>query len=604
MNGINFMNAPCCYLEIGHASLHALNGNAGLELPLERLPNGRLTAACKEKLTAKLPAFLKKEAWQPRPRVLCAIGARGVSLRRFTLPAAAREDLPRLLSMQIEREFPLSPEELAWGYRQLGEPTPPRNGSPAQQEFLVAAVRKEVVEEYAELLSACGFNPHFTLAALARSYICPQPPAAYAVLDIAGNYSELMSFENGVPVAVRLLSWGGQDITKALAEKLGVSSEEAETLKAQFEQTATTPREVQPKFQAALEDALDGLARSLDGQLTVQKLYLSGKSTRNKDLALGLAQRLPAGIACSVFEPAPMEGRSAAVLGLKAAAENPSRTPPLLLQAKATNGAAPVARPAPWKWVGLAALLAVSLLALPYLEALLLKPHLAKKLAALKADRGRLPMIDRELEFLQHLKQNEPPYLDTLYILGKSAPQGSKIESLSMNRRGELSFRGTMKDLSQVADFRKKLIDSGLFAHVAVEEQTPSPDRQKLMVRMSGLWKALALRRSLALGPTAEEIEKAKTRVRDQPGMPPMMPGMMGMPGPGGMPGMPGMGGGPPSRMSSSSRRGMPGASPEGAPTSGGSPPPGLPPGFSSRYGVKGGGPSGAPPTETPPAHP
>jgi hypothetical protein len=70
MNGLNLMNAPCFYLEIGQGSLQALNGSAGLELPLERLPNGRLTVACKEKLRQKLPALLKKEAWQARPRAL------------------------------------------------------------------------------------------------------------------------------------------------------------------------------------------------------------------------------------------------------------------------------------------------------------------------------------------------------------------------------------------------------------------------------------------------------------------------------------------------------------------------------------------------------
>jgi hypothetical protein len=600
MNGLNLMNAPCCYLEIGLTSLHALSGDASLEMPLERQPNGRLTAACKEALTLKLPGFFKHEAWQPRPRLLCAIGARGVSLRRFTLPAVAKDELPRLLRLQIEKEFPLSPDEMAWGYQPLGEPTLPRNGNPAQQEFLVAAVRKEVVEEYSELLSACAVTPQFTLAALARSYVCPHPPAAFAVLDIAGHQSELMSFENGVPVAVRLVSWGGEDIAQALAERLGVTREEAEKLKAKLEQTPVAAHEAQPQVQDALENALSGLARSLDGQWTPGKLYLSGKSARNKELAARLTRFLPHGTVCEIIEPSPPGARSAAVLGLKAAAENRALTPPVFLQVKPTNGAVSVARITPWKWVRLAALLLVAIVALPYLEALLLKPHLTKQLAALKADRGRLPMIDRELEFLQFLKQNEPPYLDTLYILSKSAPQGAKIDSLSMTRRGELSLRGTMKDVTQVAEFRKKLIDSGLFASVSLEEQTPSPDRQKLSVRMTGQWKALAARRTLALGPTAEEIEKAKTRDRSPQGMPPMMgmPNMGGMPGPS-MSGMPGGPGGSSLRMSSS-RRSSSGGSPDRGPMPGGSSSSGPPPDVSSRYGSR---PNGSP-SPTPSSHP
>ena len=126
--------------------------------------------------------------------------------------------------------------------------------------------------------------------------------------------------------------------------------------------------------------------------------------------------------------------------------------------------------------------------------------------------------IDRELDFLRYLKQSQPPYLDALFVLAKAAPQGARFDSLSMNRRGDLSLRGSMKDSQQVVGFRSKLIDSGFFANVAVEEQTPTPDRQKLTVRISAQWKPAGERASLAIGPTAEEIEKAKTRPKQTPG--------------------------------------------------------------------------------------
>ena len=110
------MNSTCAYLEIGQSSLKALRGEAGLELPLERLPNGRLSEACQEKLILTLQGFLKQELWQPRLKAWCAVGARGVSLRRLTLPPVTKESLRQLLLLQIESEFPLPPEALAWGY--------------------------------------------------------------------------------------------------------------------------------------------------------------------------------------------------------------------------------------------------------------------------------------------------------------------------------------------------------------------------------------------------------------------------------------------------------------------------------------------------------
>jgi hypothetical protein len=162
------------------------------------------------------------------------------------------------------------------------------------------------------------------------------------------------------------------------------------------------------------------------------------------------------------------------------------------------------------KWATRAVLLAAVVLLLPFAEALLLKPHLAKKVSTFKTAAARLTVIDRELDFLQYLKQNQPPYLDALYVFSKSAPSGSRFDTLSMNSHGEVSLRGSFRDGQQVGDFRSKLIASGFFANVTAEEQTPTPDRQKVNVRISAQEKPATQLQSLAIGPTTEEIAKVK----------------------------------------------------------------------------------------------
>src|SRR5690242_12905043 len=140
MKELPFFSLAPVYIEISQGWMKALHGNDGIDLQLERSPGGQLSAACKEKLVASLQKFAPRKSWQSRVRALCAIGASGVSLRQMALPAAAREQFSRLLRMQIENEFPLSPDELAWGWRSLGQL--PKNGAPARQELLVAAVKK------------------------------------------------------------------------------------------------------------------------------------------------------------------------------------------------------------------------------------------------------------------------------------------------------------------------------------------------------------------------------------------------------------------------------------------------------------------------------
>ena len=68
MKGFDFMNSAPPLIEISPSCLRVHQGGAGLDLPLERLPNGKLTPACRERLITGLKAFLKRPAWQPRLR--------------------------------------------------------------------------------------------------------------------------------------------------------------------------------------------------------------------------------------------------------------------------------------------------------------------------------------------------------------------------------------------------------------------------------------------------------------------------------------------------------------------------------------------------------
>jgi hypothetical protein len=481
------MNSPGIYIEISQTTLRALHGETGLEIPLERASNGRLTETSRQKLTDGLRDFLPHKTWQMRPRAYGAIGARGVSLRKLTIPSVRKEELHRLLLMQIESEFPLSPGELAWGYRSLGETH--QNGT-AKQDLLVLAVKKDVVEEYSAILSGCGVIPVFTLAAMARSGIVPQPLGSYAILEVGQQSSELILFEQGVPMNVRSLSFS--------------------------------------ESQPASAEGLTSFAKALNGSWSGKKLFVAGSDASFKAVESCLTERFSSGVECEPLKFAGGRGHSSAVLGLRKSMES-DESRLIFFQSQQESVKAANGSPAPLKWTVLVGALVLALLLLPYAEALLLKPWIEKKFAALKADQGRLAVIDQELDFLQTLKQSQPPYLDSLYLFAKSAPQGSKIDSMTMNRRGEVSIRASMRNGDQVAEFRNKLIASGFFSNVAVEEQTPTPDKQKVNIRVAAQWKPLSVLQTLAVGPTAEEIEKAKAKKDSGPGGMPggFPPGMM-----------------------------------------------------------------------------
>ena len=534
MNGFNSISAPPLYVEIGHGSWRMFKGDSGLEQPIERQENGRLTGACKERLIVSVQTFLNRQSWQPHLRAFCAIGARGVSMRRLALPAAAKAELPQLLKMQIESEFPLSPDELAWGYRLLDEKEQTESSAPGHQQFLIVAVKKEALEDYSEILDRCGVTPAFTLAALARACLYPSPPRTFAALDIGRHQSELISFDRGVPTSVRILSWGGENITRSIQEKLGITREEAEKQKIRLDLNPASIDELAQMTLSATSSAMDSLITSVKAGSTARKIYLTGRSCRNQEIAVQLATGLGDDVGCESVESITSQGSSTAILGLKKSVENSPACPLLLLQTEETKSGIDFTQPALRKWAAIAALFLLGCILLPYLEALVLKPHLSRKLSAAKASVGKLSVIDRELNFLQYFKANQPPYLDALYLMANAASGGTRFDSLSMNRRGEVSLRGNMRNSEEVGQFRSKLISSGFFSSVVVEEQTPTPDRQKVIVRLTAQWKPTGSRENLKIGPSPAEMEKIKAAAKEILPGPPMMnvpsPGGLGLP--------------------------------------------------------------------------
>ena len=509
MNARQLLNQAHIYVEMGQDWLRAVKGMQRLEVPLERLPDGRLTESCKSDLVARLQKFIDRKSWQPQARVYCGIGARGVSLRRLSLPAAGKDEVRRLLPLQIEREFPLSPDQLAWGAQPLNGAKAAQGHSNGKQEFLVAAVKRETLEEYAGIFAASGASALFTLSAADRTHVCPQTSGQYALLSIERTYCELITMEGAVPTAIRVLPRGWSDLMRVSENRLSARGDNMPGAELPPGPVASFGGTASPTKEVVEAEGLDELAALIKSYAVGPRLYITGlgEVPASSDFAGELERRLGPAVQCRAVALPTGDASWAGVLGLQRAFDDHAGCPPLILQLKQVNGRTRIPKREQLQWAGAAAGLLLLALSLPYLEALVLKPHLVNTLAAVKTDQGRLEVIDRELDFLRYLEANDPPYLDTLLVLGKAAPPGTRFDSVSMNRRGEVSLRGSLQNGQQVAELRSKLIASGFFNTVAVEEQTPSPDRQKVTVRMSAQWKALGTRSKPSLDSVAASVE-------------------------------------------------------------------------------------------------
>ena len=522
MKALTFLNAPVLYIECGQSSIKMLDGEDGLELSLERTPAGRLSPVCVERLTSSIKVFLNNRNKGARPRAFCAINGKGVSLKRLELPPASGEELQRLLSLQLEREFPLHPDELAWGWQPLKKK---QIGARTVQEILVAAVKKEALQDYATLFAACGITPTFTLSAMTRSTLLGNSlSGTHAIIDLGRTASEVTFYEEGIPTGIRVVPWGGEMLTQAIQKRLGITHAEAEKIKIAGNAQANG-HSIDGNARSVVDSGLISLASAVRSQWNGNRVYLCGETARLDSFPERLSRATGGGIECGLIRTPVGEGRSAAILGLKKECESAAGGPALIFQTTAITEKELPARREQWKWPALAALLLLALLSVRYVEAWAQKPRLVKRIAELKAYRQKLPNVDRDLVFLQYLKTNQPAYLDAVAVLANAAPQGTKLDSLALSRRGDLSLKASMRDFNQAVDFRSKIISSGYFSNVVVEEQTPSADRQKMAVRITGHWepeseaKNLDLSKSSKPGPSPRGNERSKPNMTNAPSM-------------------------------------------------------------------------------------
>lgn len=476
----------CIFAEAGQSVFRILDGNEGMDLPLERQESGRLTAACKERIAAALRQMLKRRTLRIGQQIWCALGARGVSLRRFTVPVAPEEELRRVLALQIETEFPLPADQLAWGFYRL--PSSGAGSQAAGQRVIVAAVKIDAVQEYAQLFSDCGLAPTFTLSALARCATCPAAPESYYLLDIGRHGSELSTVEGGILLNARVVPWGEADFTTLIQKQLETSPEEAERIL--LSGAGGTHDSRAGQIQACMNAAASALAALLPGELDGRKLYISGRISQSALLGNALRGLLGSGLQLERVDLPDGPGRSAATIGLERLGTGARANLPLVLRAKEDARQGTVDAPSAWRWAGAGALVLLALFSLRYGEALLCKRTLEQRLVEVQQYRKGLPQIDRELALFHFLETNGPPMLDALYTLAETAPRGLRFESLATSRRGDVSLRGVFGNPEQGAEFRGKLVGTGFFSSVVFDEQTPSPDRQRVTFRLSAQWKA------------------------------------------------------------------------------------------------------------------
>ncbi|MDP9101914.1 MAG: type IV pilus assembly protein PilM [Actinomycetota bacterium] len=243
-------------------------------------------------------------------KVVVGVANQKVVVRQVDLPWLPINELRKSLAYQVQDFIPMPVEQAILDFHPLEEFVNDAGGR--MLRVLLVAASREMVGTALEAVESAGLTPSMvdlTSFAVLRSLVTPESGLgsldAEAIVDVGASVTNIVVHQGGVPRFVRILLMGGADITDAVAERLGVPVDQAESVKqstglarvAGSGDLHPANRAIESTGSAFVEEVRSSLDYYLaqPGSARVGRIVLSGGGSRLDGLVdrLATATRLP-----------------------------------------------------------------------------------------------------------------------------------------------------------------------------------------------------------------------------------------------------------------------------------------------------------------------
>jgi len=258
-------------LEISASRLRAVHLREGKPIDVYEvsLPEGVIVDGMLEEPEELTQAIkrLWREAKLRTKKVNFSIPAnRLVAMRTVSLAAENPEDITQALAMMVPRLIaPMDPDKSVVDYAELSRSGP-------HTDLQVAAADEEMVKAYAQAVSKAGLLPvscEIGALAASRAIIVPRSPRhAQLVIDIGAETTSVSAASGPDLFYLRVIPLGGNDFTKAIHNKIGLSYGEARQLKEQVGLAGPVPEGVDPELARSAREAMRPVADRLAQEIS------------------------------------------------------------------------------------------------------------------------------------------------------------------------------------------------------------------------------------------------------------------------------------------------------------------------------------------------
>jgi type IV pilus assembly protein PilM len=245
-------------------------------------------------------------------KVVLGVANQKVIVRQVDLPWLPYDELRASLAYQVQDFIPMPVEQAILDFHPVEEFE--ADGRRMLRVLLVAAAR-DMVTTTLDAVTKAGLTatqvdltPFAVLRSLATvdSFAASAVSDAEALVEVGSKVTNIVVHQNGVPRFVRVLLMGGDNVTEAVAERMGVPFEDAAGIKHQgslgtVPGVATSDHPADRVIESAGHVFVEEVRGSLDyylaqaGSVPLRRIVVSGGGARLGGLVqrLALATRLP-----------------------------------------------------------------------------------------------------------------------------------------------------------------------------------------------------------------------------------------------------------------------------------------------------------------------
>ncbi|MFN3481176.1 MAG: type IV pilus assembly protein PilM [Thermodesulfovibrionales bacterium] len=250
------------------------------------------------RLTEALKELIRKAKIKTKDAVISISGHSAVIIKRISLPDMTEEELSESIKFEAEQYVPFDIEDVNIDFQILG----PRE-EPGQMDVILVAVKKEVINDYVNVVNEAGFNTiivdvdAFALENMYGINYEIEADTNVALINIGASTINMNIVRGGVSAFTRDSSVGSNLHSEALQREFNISYEDAERLKKGESLEKITPEDAQPVIMNASEEIINEIKRSIDffrggsPSADIKEIILSGGCALIKGFPEMLSER-------------------------------------------------------------------------------------------------------------------------------------------------------------------------------------------------------------------------------------------------------------------------------------------------------------------------